>query len=118
MIEALVPFAEQVLLRHLDVVEEQLGRILAFEPHLFQVSAALESIHAALDDEQAQAVAPVRVGLRGNDDEVGEDAVGDVGLGAVEQPVVALVLGGGLDAHRGPSPRPARSWQWREWFRR
>ena len=66
---------------------------------LVQVAAALEALHAALDDEQADAlVAGLGVGAGDHDHQVGVDAVGDEGLGAVEQVVVALVDGGGADA--------------------
>ena len=52
----------------------------------------------ALDHEQRDAlVAGVRVGPRHDHDQVGEDAVGDEGLLAVEQVMVALVGGGGAD---------------------
>src|SRR5690606_36083667 len=105
VVEAAVHFAEQVLLRHLHVVEEELGGVLALQPHLLQVAAAFESFHAALDDEQAQPVRLVRLRARGNDDQVSVDAVRDVGLGAIQQPVIALVLGPRADA-RDVAARP------------
>ena len=61
--EAGALLAEQVRLRHLDVVEEQLGGVLGVLADLVEVAAALEALHAALDDEQADAlVAGVGVG--------------------------------------------------------
>ena len=51
-----------------DVVEEQLGGVLRLEADLLEVAAALEARHAALDDEQADAlVAGVGVGARDHD---------------------------------------------------
>src|SRR6478609_5594983 len=66
--EAGALLSEEVGLRDLDVVE---------------VAAALEARHAAFDDEQADAlVACVGVGAAHDDDQVGQDAVADEGLGA------------------------------------
>ena len=91
--------AEEVLLRHPHVVEEQLGGVLGVLADLVQVAAALEALHAALDHEQRDAlVAGVGVGARDDDHQVGQDAVGDERLAAVEDVVVALVDGGGADA--------------------
>jgi hypothetical protein len=82
-----------------DVVEEQLRGVLGLEADLVEVAAALEALHAALDHEQADAlVAGVGVGAGHDDHEVGEDAVGDERLRAVEDVVVALVDGRGADA--------------------
>ena len=79
--------------------EGELRGVLGVHPDLLQVAAALEAGHAALDDEQADAVvARVGVGPGGDDHQVGQDAVGDEGLLAVEDPVVAVADGGGPDA--------------------
>ena len=97
--EAGALLAEQVLLGHLDVVEEQLGGVLGLHADLVEVAAALEALHAALDDEQADAlVAGVGVGAADHDHQVGHDAVADEGLRAVEHVVVALVDGRRADA--------------------
>ena len=97
--EGAVQLAEQVLLGDADVVEEQLGGVLGLLADLVEVAAALEALRAALDDEQAEPLrAALGCRLRDDDDQVGEDAVGDERLGAVQQPVVALVLRGGADA--------------------
>src|SRR5690606_30207534 len=91
--------AEEVLLGDADVVEEQLGGVLRVHADLVQVAAALEALHAALHDQEADALGPGgRAGLGDDDDEVGEDAVGDEGLRAVQYGVVALPDRGGLDA--------------------
>ena len=71
----------------------------ALRPILSRLRPRSKPGHPALDDEQADAlVAGVRVGARDHDHEVGEDAVADERLGAVEHVVVALVDGGGADA--------------------
>ena len=91
--------AEEVLLRDADVVEGQLRGVLGVLADLVQVAAALEALHAALDHEQRDAlVAGLGVGARDDDDQVGQDAVGDERLGPVEDVVVALVDRGGADA--------------------
>ena len=107
--EARALLAEEVRLRHPDVGEEQLGGVLRVLTDLLEVAAALEALHAALDDEQRDALVPgVRVGPGHHDDQVGEDAVGDEGLLAVEHVVVAGVDGARADALEvGPGARLA-----------
>jgi hypothetical protein len=91
--------AEQVLLGTGHIVEEQLGGVLGVLADLVEVAAALEPVHAALDDEQADPLVPgLGVGPGDHDHEVGEDAVGDERLLPVEHVVVALVDGRGADA--------------------
>ena len=64
--KALALLAEQVLDRHMDVGEGQLGGVLGVLADLLQVAPALEALHAALDDQQADAaVALGGVGLDG-----------------------------------------------------
>lgn len=96
--EGAVEFAEEVLLGDAYVLEEEFGGVLGLLADLVEVAASFEALGTAFDDEEGQAVRPaLGGGLRDDDHEVGEDAVGDEGLGAVEQPVVAPVLGGGTD---------------------
>ena len=60
--------AEEVVLGHPHVGERQLGGVLGVQPHLVEVAPALEALHAALDDEQADAlVAGVGVGPADHD---------------------------------------------------
>ena len=47
VVEAARRIAEHVRLRHFDVVEEQLGRVLRLESDLLQVATALEARHVA-----------------------------------------------------------------------
>ncbi|MNE34293.1 hypothetical protein D3C80_1280100 [compost metagenome] len=65
-----------------------------------QVAAALEALGPiGFQGDQAGALGALgRVGLGDDDDEVGQLAVGDEGLGAVQDIVVARLDGGGLDA--------------------
>ena len=80
-------------------VNGELGGVLGVQPDLVEVATALEALHAALDDQQADAlVAGLGVGARDHDDQVCVDAVADEGLGPVQQVVVALVDGGGAHA--------------------
>ncbi len=92
MVKASIQLAEHVLFRNLDVVEEQLGRVLAVHAHLLEVLATLEALHAALDDEQRDAVAAVRISLCRDDHEIGEDAVGDKGLRPVQEVMIPRVF--------------------------
>jgi hypothetical protein len=52
VVEPLALVAEQVRDGHADVVEEQLGRVLAVHADLVEVAAALETGHVALDDQE------------------------------------------------------------------
>src|SRR5690606_15758169 len=68
-----------------------------------ELAAALETGHAALDDKQRErlvAGSRVRVRARHHDHQVGVDARGDEGLGAVEHIVVAVEAGGGRDGRQ------------------
>jgi hypothetical protein len=100
-----LPFVapEQVLHRHADVAEEQLGGVLRVLAELVQVPAACEARHAALQHEQRHAAVPLRgVGLHGRDDEVRVDPVGDERLRTVDDVGVAPVV---LAADRGGGHR-------------
>ncbi len=97
--ETALGIAQEVGLGHLDVVEEQLGGVLALHAQLLQVASVLEAFHAPLHQEQAHGVLVRRIGLGGDYHHVGQQAVGDEHLGAVQLVVVALVHGGG--AHAG-----------------
>jgi hypothetical protein len=96
---ALLP-AQQVGRRHHHVVEEQLRGVLRIHAQLVKVAAPAETLHLiGLDDHQRHALrALVLVGLADHDDEVGELAVGDEGLAAVDAVAVALLDGGGAHA--------------------
>ena len=86
---AFVP--EQVRCRHPDIGEEQLGRVLAVHPDLFEIAPAFEARHATLHDQQRHTgVAFRRIGLGGDDHEVGVDPVRNEGLGSVEDVFVAV----------------------------
>ena len=92
--------AEQVLGGHLDVGEGQFGGVLRVQADLVEVAAALEALHAALDDQQREAQgALVGVGAGHDDHQVGVNAVGDEGLRPVEHPAAVVLLDrAGLDA--------------------
>ena len=92
--EAAILRAEQAVGGEVDLVEEQFGRVVAVEPDLVEVAAAGEAVVARLDQEQRQAArAAFLGGARGDDDEVGALAVGDVGLAARQPPAIAVARG-------------------------
>ena len=68
------------------------------QAELVQVAAALEAGHAALEDQQRHALVPVLAGAHRGDHQVGVDAVGDEGLAAVDDVVVAVALRARADA--------------------
>ena len=92
--------AEQIGRRHAHVVEEQLRRVVRLQADLVEVAAALETFDlVGLDDDQRGALGALRrVGLGDDDDQIGELAVGDEGLRAVDAVVVAVLFRAGLDA--------------------
>ena len=92
--------AETVRCRHLDIVEEQLGRVLGMEADLVQVSAPLESLHPVLDDEQGETPVRILSGTGDDDDQVGIDPVADERLRAVDDIVTSVSLRRGHDARQ------------------
>ena len=82
---------QQVGGRHLDIVEEQFRRVLRLQAELLQVAAAAEALGlGGLDDDQRDAARLLlRVGLGDDDDKIGMLAVGDEGLLAVDDILVA-----------------------------
>ncbi len=69
--------------------------------HLVQVAAALKALHAAFHDQQRQRVGVfLRVGLGRDNNNVRVDAVGNIGLGTVQQEMVAHVLRVGAHARQ------------------
>ena len=108
-LEALVLLAEQVLLRHLDVGEGQLAGVGGVPAHLLQLLRHLVAGHLALEHEEGDAVVAALLGrLAGADEEVGADAVGDEGLGAVDDVAAVDPLGEGARCRRRRSRRRAR----------
>ena len=90
--------AQQIVGRHADVVEEQLRRVLRLHADLLEIAAALETLARGFDGDQRRALRPqFGIGLGDHDDEVGELAVRNEGLGAVDDPVVAVHHRRGLD---------------------
>ncbi|SPA54634.1 protein of unknown function [Cupriavidus taiwanensis] len=89
--EALILLAEQVASRHPDVVEEQFGGVLGVHADLLQLAAAAEALAIGFDHDQADALgAGRRVGLAHHHHHVGDEAVRDEGLAAVDDPFVAI----------------------------
>ena len=97
--EALVLLAEQVLLWHLDVGEGQLAGVGGVPAELLELLRDLIARHLALEDQERDAVvAALLRRLAGADEEVGANAVGDEGLGAVDDVAAVDALGEGGDA--------------------
>src|SRR5436190_8746732 len=91
--------AEQVLLRHAVVVEAQLAGVDGAVAHLLQLAVDVEA-RALLGDEHAHALVArlgVGVGLDQQQRHVAVQAVGDPGLRAVDDVVVAVEPGDRAD---------------------
>ncbi len=100
-VEAAVSHAQQVALGHPDVLEEELSRVLRLEAKLLEVPPLLEALHAILHHNEGGAMSlglRIRIGDGHDDVGVSHDAVGDEGLAAVEDEVVAVQLGVGPDS--------------------
>ncbi|KAI3480412.1 hypothetical protein L1887_57426 [Cichorium endivia] len=96
-LHAAVELAEDVLRRYLDVVEEQFAGVGTAHAQLVELVAAGEAFPVTLDDECGDAVrALVQVGLGVDHVGVGVRAVGDPGLAAVEDEMVAALFGAQL----------------------
>ena len=80
-------FAEDVLHRHLAILEDQRRRRAAADPELVLLAALREAGHAALDDHRGELVP---VDLEEDDVHVGEAAVRDPHLPAVHDVMAAV----------------------------
>ena len=100
---------EQSVAGHAAVLEHDLGCLRGADPELGLLLAEREAGVVLGDDEgRLAAVAEVRVDGRDDDRDVGDAAVGDEGLGPVENPVFAVALGGRPAATSRPSPPEVR----------
>ena len=90
--------AEDRGLGHADVLEGDQRRVRRVHAELLEALAARDPGRVHRHEEEREAVvAGVGVRLRHEDDGVGADAVGDVGLGAVDHPVAAVAHRARLD---------------------
>src|SRR5439155_22094243 len=93
--------AEAVLLRHAAVLEDKLARRGGADAELVLLLADREAGEVALDQERGDSlVAGVGVRVGKDDEEAGLVRVRDPQLLAVEDPVIALVLGAAGQAER------------------
>ena len=96
---AAVLLAEQVLDRHAHVLEEQLRGVLRLVAGLLQVAALAVAGGRRVDQQQRHAARlQRRLGLHHQQRQVADDAVGDEGLRAVDDVVVAVPLSARADA--------------------
>ncbi|MNS91120.1 hypothetical protein D3C72_1251970 [compost metagenome] len=92
--------AEDVLDRHLHVLEHQLAGVRAAHAQLVQLLRHREALHALLDDKGGHAArAQVRLGLGVDHQHIGVGAVGDPHLVAVEHVAVAALVRAQLHRH-------------------
>jgi hypothetical protein len=102
LLEAL-PFdaSKQILRRHAALVQEHLARFRAFVAELAEISADNQSRCLALDQKHRHApVARLSGGVGFDQDRqrIGVSSIGDPGLGAADDVVVAITSGGRDDA--------------------
>ena len=97
--EAVAIVPQPILRRHAHVLQHDLARPGGVLAHLGDRLAAGDARPVALDDERAHASVLGRgIGLGEDDEEAGDRRVGDPGLGAVEDILVALAHRGAEDA--------------------
>ena len=84
---------EQVGRRHAALLEHDLGRVAGADAHLLELLAHADARGALGHDEGGLAAGPqLGVDRRDDDVQVRDAPVGDPGLGAVEDPLVALLV--------------------------
>ena len=101
---ALADLAEDVVGRHLDVLKKDRGRRRAVQAHLVLFLPAPDARKRPFDDERREQLA---VHFREHDEEVGEAAVGDPHLLAVQHESfrpAAASRRSSRRAHRSPNP--------------
>src|SRR5436190_9003631 len=99
VVEALADLAEDRGRRDPDVLECQQRRVARVHAELLELLLADDAGEVHRHEEQREAVVTgLRVGLRDEHDHVGAVAVGDVGLRAVDDVVVAVAYRARLDA--------------------
>ncbi len=105
--DALALGSEDVLERHLDIVEDQFRRVRPPHPELVEMLRGGEPLHGLFDDEGGDAFrSRLGVGLGIDDERVRVRAVGDPELGAVEDIIAVPLFRAELHRHDvGPRPR-------------
>src|SRR5262249_19665063 len=100
--ETFARLAEEVLLRHARVLEQNLGRRRRADAGLLLVLADRDARRVARDEERADALRlrRARVGARVDDEHARDAAVRDPDLRAVQDPGVAVELRGRLQRGR------------------
>src|SRR5215475_5954471 len=98
LLEPALDAAEERRRRDPQVLEGQRRRLGGVVPGLPELPRHVKARRPGVDHERADAGAALRpVGVRGDEAVVGDVAVGDEHLGAVDDVVVAVPLGGGPD---------------------
>ena len=92
--QTLALFSEQIGLRNADIVKEKLGGVLRLLPDFLQRLAFLEPLSIGFDDDKGKtARSIILVGFQRDDCEVSDIAIGDEGLGTIDD-IVALHAAG------------------------
>ena len=91
----------------LDVLEHQLGRVRRVQAHLLDALAGAEAGRAALDDERGQPLGLLLGAGRGeHDEDLADRALGDEGLGAVDDPLPSPLRTARVRAAPASEPEP------------
>jgi hypothetical protein len=92
--KALSLLSEQTALGHAHVLKEQFSGVLGLHTHLIQLLALLEPRGIGLHQEQRDALGALRrIGLGADNAQIGHPSVGNEGLRAVDDVVVAIFDG-------------------------
>ena len=95
-VDALAERADEVLLGHFAILEDQLRSVGAAHAELVELGSRTEALEALFDQESADAARTGRrIGLGVDDQRVGDRPVGDPHFRAIEHVAVALALGAG-----------------------
>src|SRR5580704_10990615 len=97
--EALAFFAQAIFGWHAAILQRNFRGARKAQAHFIFVAADTEAGKIWLDEKGADAAAACGgIGLREDDVETGDAAVGDPGFGSVQDVVVAVTDGAGLDS--------------------
>ncbi len=97
--QALAFFAQAIFRRHAAILQRNFRASERAQAHFIFVAADAEAGKIGFDEEGGDAAAACcGIGLGENDVEAGDAAVGDPGFGAVQDVVIAIADGAGLDS--------------------
>jgi hypothetical protein len=97
LVEAAVLLPDEILGGHAHAVVSELGGVGGVPAHRLDLPLDLEALAVGLDDDRGDPAVALAAGPTHRQHVVGDRAVGDEGLHAVDDVLVAVPFGGGFD---------------------